>query len=398
MIDIEQCSGCCTGPREEVYMFESHPLWLPWTSNSQGSHELRLDGELAKFDLYSGQEIALGDYSDSSGRNFKRCGNIFEDMQKHGIDSTDSVYHPVVSCVSSCKSVSRRRRMRTQNEVAVTSPVEDTFEREGVEHATKPLALYQPKGRSLPDTEDFELLLKALSTRLAGKCLVTTVIECSKFNTVDDEETRVDVGGDSALDGGVRSVDQGVLIPLCIVASPLAWNKEPPYEERRIIFKNIRQSDRREHFYASANLHKRKTNGGVDFPTLFGLEHLKHYIGKITFFQRLSSIVETQLRSEVSAGTTGGNELSAHPSNPLFVGLTVARNLLKSSLRSDAGKNSRNEVEAPLLLRKCEALQRKLSDETKNTRSEVESISQTLSVGLLEYVRTSFLNASEDNK
>ncbi|KAI6110434.1 hypothetical protein EDD16DRAFT_1240480 [Pisolithus croceorrhizus] len=138
--------------------------------------------------------------------------------------------------------------MRTQNEVAVTSPVEDTFEREGAEHAAKPLVLYQPKARSLPDTEDFELLLKALSTRLSGKCLVTTVIECSRFNTVDDEETRVDVGG--ALDGGIRSVDQGALIPLCIVANPLAWSKELPCGKRWINFINIR-----EHFYALANLH-----------------------------------------------------------------------------------------------------------------------------------------------
>ncbi|KAI6110435.1 hypothetical protein EDD16DRAFT_1240456 [Pisolithus croceorrhizus] len=126
-------------------------------------------------------------------------------------------------------------------------------------------------------------------------------------------------------------------------------------------------------------------------------------------------MVETQLRSEGSAGTTGvqhlipssssvnshyniGNELSAHLSNPLFVSLTAAQNLLKRSHRSDAGENSRNEVKAPLLLKKCEVLQGKLSDETKKTRREVESISRTLSVGLLEHIRTSFLNASEDNQ
>ncbi|KAI6163933.1 hypothetical protein EDD17DRAFT_405947 [Pisolithus thermaeus] len=105
-------------------------------------------------------------------------------------------------------------------------------------------------------------------------------------------------------------------------------------------------------------------------------------------------MVETQLRSEGSAG----NELSAHLSNPLFVSLTAAQNLLKRSHRSDAGENSRNEVKAPLLLKKCEVLQGKLSDETKKTRREVESISRTLSVGLLEHIRTSFLNASEDNQ
>ncbi|KAI6118346.1 heterokaryon incompatibility protein-domain-containing protein [Pisolithus sp. B1] len=59
MIDIEQCPGCCTGPREKTFMSESHALWLPWMSNKRGSHKLRLDGELARFDFSSGQGIAV---------------------------------------------------------------------------------------------------------------------------------------------------------------------------------------------------------------------------------------------------------------------------------------------------------------------------------------------------
>ncbi|KAI6116667.1 heterokaryon incompatibility protein-domain-containing protein [Pisolithus croceorrhizus] len=195
MIDIKQCPGCCTGPHDQVYMFESHAFWLPWTSNSQGSHELRLDGELTKFNLCSGQEISLGDYGNYSDHKFTCCGNIFEDMQKRGIDSTHLAYRPVASHVSSCKSVSRSRHMRIQNEVAVTSPVANTVtEQGGVEPAMKPLVLYQPRGLSLPDNEEFELLLEAFSTLLSGKDLVTTVIQCSEFNRVDHEERWMNVG------------------------------------------------------------------------------------------------------------------------------------------------------------------------------------------------------------
>ncbi|KAI6118340.1 hypothetical protein F5141DRAFT_613966 [Pisolithus sp. B1] len=129
-------------------------------------------------------------------------------------------------------------------EVVMASPVKSMIIRRG--GAEKPLVLYQPKGLSLPDNEEFELLLKALSIRLARKDLVTTVIQCSELNV---EERRMDVGGDLMLDGGVRSADQGTLIPLYTVARPLAWCKDPPHPERRQEFKNIR-----EHFYALTNL------------------------------------------------------------------------------------------------------------------------------------------------
>lgn len=394
MIDLEQCPGCCTGPRENTFMPESQPLWLPWVSNSRGSHELRLDGKLAKFDLCSGQEIALGDYGDSSARGFMRCGNIFEDMQKHGIDSADSVYRPVVSRVSSHKYVPRSSRVWRWDEAAVMSPVKN--KQGGVEPAVKPLVLYQPKGLSLPDNEKFQLLLRALSTRLAEKDLVTTVIQCSGFSAVDDEERWMDAGRDSRLDGGVLYTDRGTLVPSYVLTRPLAWHKDLPHTKRRECFKYIR-----EHFYNLVDLHHLigtgvrhdslpnwKTNGVVDFPALFGLEHLKHYVGEITFFQRLPSIIETQLRSE---------EPTVHPPNPLCNGLTMTRNLLRSRLRSDVGQNARDEVEAPLLLKNCEVLRGESPDEAQKTRHEMESISQSLSVGLLEHIQSSFLDASEDS-
>ncbi|KAI6011406.1 hypothetical protein BKA83DRAFT_2817573 [Pisolithus microcarpus] len=101
----------------------------------------------------------------------------------------------------------------------------------------------------------------------------------------------------------------------------------------------------------------------------------------------LPSVVRTQLCSEGSAaGTAGGQQLTP-----------VTRKLFERRPRFDVGQNTCNEVEAPLLLQKCKVLGAWSLDEERNTRREVESISQTLSIGLLEHIRTSFLNAPEDN-
>lgn len=106
---------------------------------------------------------------------------MFEDVQELGIDPMHSLYRPVVSCVSSHKRV--LRRAQTQHDVVVTSSSGEN------------IALHQPKGLSLPNNEEIELLLKALSTRLAGKHLVTTVVQCSQFYEIDQEGKRRNLGG-----------------------------------------------------------------------------------------------------------------------------------------------------------------------------------------------------------
>ncbi|KAI6161046.1 hypothetical protein EDD17DRAFT_715830 [Pisolithus thermaeus] len=144
-------------------------------------------------------------------------------MKELGINPPDSVYRPVVSCVSGCRDMPHR--IQTQHEIVTTSGF------------WIPLELHQPKGLSLPSNKESELLLKNFSTRLSGKCLVKTVIECSQVHLVDREGRREALGG-------------GMLTPLCIIATPLAWNNGPASTQRRERFRNIR-----EHFYASANLH-----------------------------------------------------------------------------------------------------------------------------------------------
>ncbi|KAI6022067.1 heterokaryon incompatibility protein-domain-containing protein [Pisolithus marmoratus] len=227
MIDIEECAGCC-GPHGYTSSLRAE-LWPPWS----GSHSLELNGISAWLDECSGREIALGDYGDSLDGNFKRCGNIFEDMRELGVDLTDSAYCPAVSRVSSREYV--RRRLRTRNDVDVV-----------VTSSRKSLALHQSKGLSLPNSKEFKRLLKALSTRVESKRLVRTVVQCSEFYRVDDRGRRVDVEG--ALEGGNRSADPGIVTPLCFIADPLTWHK-PTSARTREQFKRIR-----EHFYSVANL------------------------------------------------------------------------------------------------------------------------------------------------
>ncbi|KAI6120314.1 hypothetical protein EDD16DRAFT_892167 [Pisolithus croceorrhizus] len=117
------------------------------------------------------------------------------------------------------------------------------------------------------------------------------------------------------------------------------------------------------------------------FSEIFGLDILKDYVGEITFFKEFRSMMSI-------AGSGGG--LSARP-------LTS----LGTPSKSRVGQNPRTGKAAPPLVKKCRALG-PLADfhqyvvARRQVRREVKSISQTLSVGLLEHIHTAILDASED--
>ncbi|KIK23726.1 hypothetical protein PISMIDRAFT_436294 [Pisolithus microcarpus 441] len=192
---------------------------------------LQLDLGVGEADECSGQRVALGDYGDYSDGNFVRTGNIFEDMPASGIGREDSTYCPVVSHVSTSDWLPGC--MQNQDDLAVA-----------YRYGEPPLALYQPKGISLPTNEHMSLLLKALSTRLVGKSLVKTIIQCSDFYLVDKDGKRRHSGDGS----GNHSAEARILTPLCIIVRPRVWRREPLCEHRREQFKCIR-----EHFYALVN-------------------------------------------------------------------------------------------------------------------------------------------------
>ncbi|KIN94207.1 hypothetical protein M404DRAFT_1008505 [Pisolithus tinctorius Marx 270] len=138
-----------------------------------------MDGWWAWVDECSDQRIALGDYGDYFNGTFLCTGNIYEDMRTLGIDTMDSAYCPVVS-----RKYDHERPMKNGDDLTVAH-----------HDKGKHLALHQSKGVSVPANERFVLLLKALSTRAAGKHLVIMVIEFSDFYRVDNNGERRDSGG-----------------------------------------------------------------------------------------------------------------------------------------------------------------------------------------------------------
>ncbi|KAI6004984.1 heterokaryon incompatibility protein-domain-containing protein [Pisolithus marmoratus] len=239
MVDVEQCLGCCDGPyRWTTTDSDCGDIGvLGLMKTVRGWHSLELDGWEACFEKCSGQRVALGDYGDYSDGVLTRAGNIFEDMRTLGIDSEDTTSSPVVSHVSGWEQ--GMCDMRNQGNVAVAHSVV------GDRH----LALRQPKGISLPAHDSIVLLLKALSIRLAGKHLVTTIIQCSEFYEVDKDGKRSDSGNDLVSDSVDPSIEAGMLTSLCIIASPQVWRRYLPCVQRRERFKSIR-----EHFYALVNM------------------------------------------------------------------------------------------------------------------------------------------------
>ncbi|KAI6145872.1 heterokaryon incompatibility protein-domain-containing protein [Pisolithus tinctorius] len=238
MVDVEQCPGCCDGPRRWTTTSNDWSgLDMPGPMNTIcHTYRLHLNACQVQLDECSGQQIALGDYGDYSNGTFICTGNIYEDMRTLGIDTMGLADCPVIS-----------------RKFYYEMPIMEIRDDLTVAHHDKGihLALRQSKAVSLPVDECFVRLLKALSTRAAGKHLVITVIQCSDFYTIDGYgEPR---GSGRASDNGNHSGESRILTPLYAVASPQVWRREPPCRRRREQFQSIRK-----HFYALVNMHKIK--------------------------------------------------------------------------------------------------------------------------------------------
>ncbi|KAI5995226.1 hypothetical protein EDC04DRAFT_1211939 [Pisolithus marmoratus] len=303
-VDVEQCPGCCDGPCRWMPTLNDYGcLGMPGLMSTVSyTYPLILDGWWTQLDECPGERIALGDYGDYSDGILICTGNIFDDMRTLGIDPGNAAYCPTVTDVSGTIWPS-----------PVNGPI--TYDRTKPTDPTARVALHQPKGISLPANEHFVLLLKALSTRLSGKHLVTTIIQCSDFYGVDSwngQRRNLISGADSAPDNSNHSTEARVLTPLCNIARPQTWKRDLLCVQRRERFRSIR-----EHFYALVNKHqptgtasghkstvhctimqrtcipsqwcqnRQKKNRAIRFfSDMFGLKYLRNYIGKITFFVR----------------------------------------------------------------------------------------------------------------
>ncbi|KAI6022266.1 hypothetical protein PISMIDRAFT_675444 [Pisolithus microcarpus 441] len=395
MVDIEQCPGCCDGPQKITTTINDWDTWgglgMPGLMSTVfRTHSLKLDGWVAQVDKCSGQQIKLGDYGDCVDGILTCMGNIYDDMWILGIDREDPACRPVVSGVSSDTRLIHCTR--NQTDVAIA------YHMTGDTH----LALHQARGISLPPNDDFMLLLTAFSIRLVGKHLVTTIIQCSDFYGIDQDGNRRGSGDDSMPESGHRSTESGVLTPLCAVASPQVWRREPLCVPRREQFQSIR-----EHFYALhqptgpelrfkyANRQK-KDRAVKFFSEMFGLEYLRIYIGEITFFARLPWMMETNPPSD-------GLYLSAaeeeNPPTLSRANWVTRYNLLWGNQQSQGVRlDARHEAVLPLLDRRCQTLRAQCKQtyryaaEKQKVECEVKSISQTLGAGLLKPLLTTFRN------
>ncbi|KAI6000066.1 hypothetical protein EDD15DRAFT_2236604 [Pisolithus albus] len=187
MVDVVDCPGCCDGPCRTTITFNDwRDLDTPGLMNTVSrSYLLEVDEPLdvdrlqPQFDVCSGQRFTLGDYGDYSPGNFVCTGNIFEDMPTIGLDRKDPAYCPTAFNLPCPGLGILMDRVKFGDDFTLA-----------YRHMDTSLALRQPKRISLPANEHVSLLLKALSTRLAGKYLVTTLIQCSDFYTVDKDGNR----------------------------------------------------------------------------------------------------------------------------------------------------------------------------------------------------------------
>ncbi|KAI6101064.1 heterokaryon incompatibility protein-domain-containing protein [Pisolithus croceorrhizus] len=232
IVDVMQCPGCCVGPCSVTNISrDCSGLGTPGLTEDAvfGPYSLELDGRPVRLWKCSGQRIVLGDYGDYSDGELVRTGNIFEDMRTLGSDRGDSTNWRAVHPVS---GPWRPDWMKNQDDLAMAY------------HSTseKCLVLRQPQALSLSANEHVSRLLKDLSSRLEEKRLVTTVIQCTDFYTVDDNGKRRDSGDDSAPDNGNYPTEAGMSTLFYIIARPRVWRREPLCKQRQERFKSIREN------------------------------------------------------------------------------------------------------------------------------------------------------------
>ncbi|KAI6032472.1 hypothetical protein EDC04DRAFT_2708400, partial [Pisolithus marmoratus] len=152
--------------------------------------------------------------------------------------------------------------------------------------------------------------------------------------------------------------------------------------QRREQFKHIRALDK-------YNGQKRGTV--KSFSDLFGLKYLRNYVGKIMFFERLPTMMETDSLGSTSIATAGGQLAT-------LVNWAMMHSLFRHNMRSKTAHDLHLEVVLPLLCRWCqnfcakEDVQHRYGDELQKVVSEFKFISCSLSVGLLDHIKNTFVN------
>ncbi|KIM51092.1 hypothetical protein SCLCIDRAFT_12211 [Scleroderma citrinum Foug A] len=274
------------------------------------------------------------------------------------------------------------------------------------------LVLQAPIALSLRNNEHLTCLIKALASRLTGKCLVTMVVQCSAcYTSVNFRQPDGKIGHpiysmshspDSASDPGGLLIKPRVTTPLYILSTPLLWREGGADCGTRSEFDEIRSQ-----FYTLLGLdpsdatevgERRETTSAIKqkikgpsaaidfFRDLFGGEDLRDYIGDISFFDQLARGVDTSIANAVDAeiGADQSKDKSLTSGSPSVVhklrGKELAATLLESMSISRGGSYDRL---------------RWLS-ENKRMVQLAESISRSLGIVILEDLSVAYNTARDD--
>ncbi|KAI5984912.1 hypothetical protein F5J12DRAFT_63297 [Pisolithus orientalis] len=132
---------------------------------------------------------------------------------------------------------------------------------------------------------------------------------------------------------------------------------------------------------------------------MFCLHHLSNFVGKILFFERLPSMMESDSLSEVSAGSAEEDGLLARAPKLSCADWMMTCNLFKGSWQSSTTLDPHLEVVLPVLCKRCHTLSarsdapRRYANQMQKVERELKSISQTLSADLLQHILRVFRNA-----
>ncbi|KAI5984216.1 hypothetical protein EDD15DRAFT_2375441 [Pisolithus albus] len=239
----------------------------------EGSHEI--------FSLApTKQEIKVGDYGviarDSAG-TFEYRGNIFEEPEAPNLKLRSRTNDSPLNHVVTSKLVSYGTRLPRPSENAG-------------------LVLQDPKLLSLPNTRRILDLLKQLSTRTRDFSLVTSVVQCSACSLTDDFKGRISTQTRRypqiwQLDVRNATTDPQTVTPLYTVATPWVWFQGELDRNVATEYQDIRQVNRFNVIknYPPAHHGEFRAAAVEFFRAKFGVEHLEYLVGKITFFDHLTS-------------------------------------------------------------------------------------------------------------
>lgn len=380
-IDVNQCTGFCHSShkwRGLKLAANDHDMpglmsvdWFP------DSHSLLVGGKQVEF-LSAHQEVQLGDYGHWIQKSkYLECeGNIFEDLK---LLATRLHVNPLDAAFISIKQkVVNKYGTGMENDVVL----------------------------SLPNNQQMVLLLKALSTHLPGRCLVTRVVKSSILHSRHQ-------GSQSNL---IASQPQTSLFTF---AQPLVWQCDEVNAVSRL-FEDIRK-----HFNILVNshspitvkdyhsegpqfnevgshvakqrnshsiLHKlfgfqiiaaqgnntpqtddyQKQDAVKFFMGMFGIQHLKDYIGSITFFNHLPKLLNAGASSSNLSQTlaVNGDQMVNDPYIMTLVSKLIQRMPINTG---------RNSIDWKLW-----------KSEKRQVESDVETISNTLGVMLLGVISAAY--------